>query len=420
MSNNESRVMGNERQSQPRATFNILGDCVSRDILQSGVVDGSFVVKRFVSFINPVSLLSRSTDQDFNEEIQSLSWGSAFVRRNFSLDLTSGGLDYLFSEPSDYLILDFLDARMNLLVTLDGQAISRSNIVVKNEKQVREMLGDAWQFVAYNEVPEREYIAAVRKICDEILQHYSPSQVIVHKHFGVDQYIFNSASLRDFKPETRKHVQTYNALVEKLFSEAIALLDGCHVIEFPDFVLGTNRHKWGLYPLHYSDSYYQYGRKAIDAIIEEGRKDETIILERLKWKAAVKYQELRSSFELRSVKSNGKKLRTYYDIAERLLEGGTTLLEILTKAKARKIALYGDFLVARSLKVFLESNGYEVSYMISAWNNNNICERVISPNSNDFPPADALLVCDVLAQEKTRERMQNHFPVIVTASDLLT
>lgn len=36
-------------------SFNILGDCVSRDMLQTGVLAGDFEVRQYVSFINPIS-----------------------------------------------------------------------------------------------------------------------------------------------------------------------------------------------------------------------------------------------------------------------------------------------------------------------------------------------------------------------------
>lgn len=399
-------------------TFNILGDCVSRDILQAAVTEGSIVVNRYVSFMNPVSLLSNPADPNLEGGIEELSWGSNFAKRNLALDIRSSGLDYLFSEPSDYLIVDFLDARMNLLATLDGQAISRSNIVVKNEKQVREMLGPEWHVVAYDEVPENEYIAAVTRICDEILLRYSPNQVIVNKHFGVEEYIFNSVQLREFNSTTRQRVQKYNALVEKLFTVAINRMPGCHVIEFPESVLGTSRNKWGLFPLHYSDSYYEYGHKAINAIIEGG-ENISLTLERLKWQTTLKYINIKHSFELREQKTVTRKVRQYFDVADYLVQGGSALVEQLSSANVSSVALWGDFLVARTIKSFLEQRGIGVDYMVSAWTHGT-CEKVFPPSSKSFPKTDALIVCDVLAGEQVRERMKNSFPLVITVGDIVS
>lgn len=72
--------------------------------------------------------------------------------------------------------------------------------------------------------------------------------------------------------------------------------DGCHVIEFPDYVLGDSRHRFGACGLHYHALYEQYGKNAIK-IICEGHSDEKLLLDFLRDKYSLKFQLLRNEIE---------------------------------------------------------------------------------------------------------------------------
>lgn len=43
-------------------------------------------------------------------------------------------------------------------------------------------------------------------------------------------------------------------------------MNGCHVIKFCDKVIASEAHVLGLHPLHYENSYYEYGARAIETI----------------------------------------------------------------------------------------------------------------------------------------------------------
>lgn len=59
-------------------------------------------------------------------------------------------------------------------------------------------------------------------------------------------------------------------------------LKGCHLIEFPNGVIGDENHKWGLYPLHFIPEYYDYGIEAIETIVAKKTDDEVDTLRNLK------------------------------------------------------------------------------------------------------------------------------------------
>lgn len=399
-------------------TFNILGDCVSRDILQADVKEGVAEVKRYVSFIHPVSLVSPPWKTGDLEEITAaLDKGTHFGRRNVALDITSSGLDYLFEEQSDYLVLDFLECRRNLMVDKAGHVITRSGVMRDNFSLIRNMLDADWTRVDFDTIPEGKLFTAIRQICEAVLNHYSPDRVIINKHFGAEQYILQSTKIRSFNKSVVADVRKYNEIAETLFAYAISLLPGCHVINFPDYVLGTKKHKWGIYPLHYSDSYYKYGRNAINEIVKCQQNCEEK-LDRHKLQIEKRYQNLRYTLEIRENEAKHTKMRRYYDVCDSLVKGGNALIEALDNVGAKTIALYADLLIAGAVKSFLEQKGYTVGYMVSAWDNGT-CEKTYSPNNKEYPPVDALVICDVMTDSKVKETMGSFFPAVFSAFELL-
>lgn len=113
-------------------SFNILGDCVSRDIVPQ---NESLVVKQYVSFTSPLSLTSPKNIDELLPAHLSEWKGNDFTKRCLRLDFNKQGMDYLFSEGSEYLIIDILDARMKLL-QYKNSYYTVSNGVLFNEKKV--------------------------------------------------------------------------------------------------------------------------------------------------------------------------------------------------------------------------------------------------------------------------------------------
>ena len=275
-------------------SFNILGDCVSRDIVTPLINEDNAVVLQYHAFSNPISLFSGKGKYDICVE-DITTEDSDFRKRCAVLDINKSALDYVFSQNSDYIIVDFLDARLPML-KYGNHLITISNCI----RNARNILDARFELSSYEEISPFDFTGeqweeTVIKICDIIKKHYSPEQVILNKHFGVENYIKNGSIL----PYTKylDFIKTFNSLVEKLFKIAESRLPGCHIIDFPRNVLGDGNHQWGLYPLHYYQLYYSYGAKALKVIIQNcSHEEEHKKLEKLKKsfenKFALKYQRI--------------------------------------------------------------------------------------------------------------------------------
>lgn len=88
----------------------------------------------------------------------------------------------------------------------------------------------------------------------------------------------------DVSPAKHEVATAFNDRMKLCFDYVKEYLKGCHIIEFPDNVVGDINHKWGRALLHYVQEYYDYALKAVDIITQntDGNVDEKVALEQLK------------------------------------------------------------------------------------------------------------------------------------------
>lgn len=270
-------------------SFNIFGDCVSRDILSPIINRGEAQVLQFVAFSSPLSVASAKPEQQISLDNIERFEGRAFNRRCMLLDINNTCLDYLFKKKSDYLIIDILDSRWPLLKKGDHY-ITLSTNFRKNLNNFEDFF-DMKKYSnidVFEDIKEEQWEDAIQYICEEIQKHYSPSQIIINKHYacskwcsknGLFDFAHKDNEKMDFSKVDAFYYNSYgirkiNELANRLFPILINNLKGCHVIKFPDYTIADSAHKWGLNPLHYTPEHYEYGSKAIEIICERNSNAE--------------------------------------------------------------------------------------------------------------------------------------------------
>lgn len=248
-------------------TFNILGDCVSRDMLDSLIGRGMAQVNQYVSFSSPISICSSKANFEINMEDLDNYESSDFRKRCMCLDVNKQTFDYLYDKNSDYLIVDILDARAKMLKNGEHYITVLRMVTDHRESLDKDFGFDKYEDVSPNDITEKEWDDAIDHISHRILEKYSVSQIIINEHYGAEQYVDDNRILP--YPEWHLNdVVKYNKLIKQLFDRLKGNLEGAHVIEFPENTIGNGKHRWGRYPLHYADSFYEYGAKAVEMILK--------------------------------------------------------------------------------------------------------------------------------------------------------
>lgn len=268
--------------------FAIFGDCGSH-----GIVDNRKHT-RAVGFVNWYSLLSESIEgEDIDKYVGNITM-SQYNIRNLKLDLRKEAVDYLLEEKAQYLLIDPNDCRMQLGTNEEGNVYT---ISVAGGKLYEQICGlQKWKKKVASDIPFDEYTKAIKMVCGRIKEVYEPSEIILHIHKIVDEYTDGKiiGRLNNEKyPARKKSVQK---LIDKMYDVLCQEFAGCHVIEFPDYVIADSRHKYGLCGLHYHDLYYEYGKRAIQ-IICENHTDEKLILSYLREEYSLKFRLLRNEIE---------------------------------------------------------------------------------------------------------------------------
>ena len=249
-------------------TFNIWGACVTRDMLQEKVLSGEYEVRKWISFNSAITTLTKPYKGNF--DIEAMPWGTGFFRRNMRSDLTKDYFEYIFSAESDYILMDVIDARMDIIQHEDCM-LTVSNQISFNWEYINETFGEGyWKRFKFYDFDDDLHCRAISDVAERILEKYRPDQIILNKHYGVKK-IFNrtTKNMTMFDENLCNQIDKFNYLLTKLNDVLEKKIKGCHVINFPDNVVADQNHQWNLYCFHYDKLYYDYGALAVEEILKK-------------------------------------------------------------------------------------------------------------------------------------------------------
>ncbi len=145
--------------------------------------------------------------------------------------------------------------------------------------------------VSSTDISQEKFDRVVDIICKKIKKVYLPKQIVIHKHYYADGYIDEQGLHRYGRKSPTENDKTLKLIkhIESLMEEK---LKGCHIIEFPDYVLGAAKHVFGVCSLHYHSLYYEYVREALEIIFQHS-SDEKILLSHLRDNYSMQFKMMR-------------------------------------------------------------------------------------------------------------------------------
>lgn len=393
--------------------ISIIGSCISRDIFSFNG-DAGYNIKRFVQSISPISAQTGGVNEDYKTlslAIESKYKIPFFYCRNFALDLTGRTFDYLFEEPVDYLVVDMACCRYDIWETEDGDIISKVDGYYHDEI-VDEI------FEKYDKSQSRKLINNDEKILcllkkrvpqyfQKILEKIHVSKIILVETRAMTFYLQERQQIAEFSPAIS---DSWNKRIQCGFEIALKYLKGCHVIYFPQNMVGDAKHKWGLSRLHYVKEFYEYAFQAIN-IIGENRSstDERKALSTLYNKVNKDYYEffslsLYKTLKMkRIVESEDERLWKYNDYFQKILlnyEKLQRVIDFMLKEKY-SCAFYGLTQISIFYINYFKKYDIVVDYVVEnrkepMWRGISCLSREIK----EYPPTDIIIIADVINMEK--------------------
>lgn len=245
-------------------TYDILGSCVSRDPF--AMVENDYKLHRYFARTSLISLYS----EPINIALEDIKLPSAFQQRMIHFDLTNNFRKYITYTKSDYIILDFIDERMDLLKHKNSYITVSSEFKNSNLKVLYK-----GETVAKTEDNLSLWEEHAKKFIDEVKKYKKPSQIILHKAFWKEQYYTTSNELVSFDVEKIAQARKYNRILEHYYSFIEKEFEGIKIIE-PKGYYADENHKWGLSQFHYESAYYKEFMKQFNAIQRKKTVDSPI------------------------------------------------------------------------------------------------------------------------------------------------
>ncbi|MDE7222268.1 MAG: hypothetical protein K2O34_00630 [Acetatifactor sp.] len=296
-------------------SFNIIADCVSRDICNPLIEKGTAQVLQYTAFSNPFSAVAKKGLEINYDDLTNYACHN-FEKRSMCHDINKTVFEYAFQKKSDYLIINMDNSTRALLINDKGHIITNNCMVRKNRERLNADYGmDDYVELPLNSITDSMWDEALSKFAERILEYYTPDQIILHKFFAVPKFISKSGTINEFA--NKKFIKFANEIVNKTNEIIESKLYNPHVIDFPDFVLSDSSHKFGLIPHHYFNDYYLYGGKALEIIMQKlPAKQEKQMLEDLKNESSSKFELILHDYYYKEYKNKYNQLRIIKTISE--------------------------------------------------------------------------------------------------------
>lgn len=243
-------------------TYSTLGSCVTRDSIELCDKDKMFRHIRNIAFVSPATYSKTLPADDIpvlEEKINQLEI-SEFRKRCFLKDMKGQTVDYVCEEKSDYLIIDFYGFSYNILKLDDDHSVTYGSI---GDKKLYEILSEyysdkGFKIVSSSELPVEDIYKELDILCDRLLRIWEPSHIIVMVAHPAAYYV-DSSLLKVFPGH---FCYGYPNYLMKNMSRYVINKIKCRRIDIPaeykGFVIGDKANRWGLHPLHYPNSVYNY------------------------------------------------------------------------------------------------------------------------------------------------------------------
>ncbi len=396
--------------------ISIDGGCVLRDTFRIHYSDPdgkNYIVDRYIRCINPISGLEQTPVLDPAENIDEPEiFGSIsnFFKRTFTLELKRNIYDFLFETNSDYLLLDTVQYKYDLIN------------IIKDGKSCKITEGMEWYCDVIDKLKAKSYIdideysvirsdeelismldEAIPKYVEKVLQHYPKDKVILFEILPSDYYY--SAKEEKIKSFTQDSTDQCVKRIGHCFNKLRNLFNGCHVIEFPDNVIADEEHEWGLSRFHFTVELYDYLYKAVNLIICEDntKAEEERKLKDLKAEYSdIYYKKYNKYFvnSLNDIDSNQSMLtytQLYCKYLKDIIINPDYLSNISNYFKENNYsscALYGFNPITEVYVEILKRLGIKTDYIIFDSNQSDwFGIPIIKPKEEVYPNTDLIVVC---------------------------
>ena len=424
-----------------KATVSIAGTCILRDTFSTHKDDGGYKVQRYISRFSPLSLCEPPipVDKEAYLAFDLKKYIPAFPQRCILQDLTRTSIDFLREQKSDWLLVDAALFRRDYFQFGEEQyTCYGAEQFIFDDLAKHQILPPVTGVKRLSDFSPEEIERRMQYYIDQLLSVYPLEQIILIENKNVNLQCDKNKIVQAF--EDRDSYLRENENITRCYQLMKQMLQGCHHIPMPKYVIGNSNHWLGKSPLHYTQAYYDYSFQAVEVINRRlPRQQEEKEIAALREACSQKYLEyyfpllekaqIRLITDAPTYRKERDRYYQYVDYMGKVLQTGKTLKKLFQRKRWKRIAFYGWNRIAECCYKALQGTRTKVVFVVenlSADRKKQLfpeasAEFVLPRNAEQYPDVDAIIITDIVYQDAIRRQQQNQTKILIyTAYDLLS
>ena len=279
----------NSENAKSRAVeFTCFAGCVTRDVFR--FISPEIAKPKFsFGFANISNMFLPKLNIDRN----TITEGTAYLKRNIWYDLTKTNLSKILESDSEWFIFDLITERfpiMEFIIDQQTGFATKSPEFVQNYlkwvsdktfKHIRKVrdyfLDDLFE--------ELDYENSIKNFCDKIIERFGQNKIILNEVYLSEYYLAKNNEIKMFNSDgaykiidAHNQPDIVNKFLRKLYSLFRKYLPSAYYISMPNYSYSDENHWFGLHPLHFNRNYYEYVSNCVRTIVSISNNKNSIAL----------------------------------------------------------------------------------------------------------------------------------------------
>lgn len=261
--------------SENAAKIFTFGSCVSRDVFNHTAEDDFQVtlnIQRMSYALMPLEGYPVKYDDLDMDYLDDFPWEVKMM----VTEVSKKCLEMAMDADSDYLVMDLIEERFNFAeFTIDNKTyrcVKTGHFDNYYEKYLKDKVS-AYRELSINEYSDEEIEKYFRISVHELLKVFSIDRIILIETYYAYKMTDDNGIITEY--ENVQEITDTNNRLKRVYTIMKGILDGYaadeksyHLIT-EDNLMGYANHKWGPFPVHYTDDFYIETGKKIKEIVEK-------------------------------------------------------------------------------------------------------------------------------------------------------
>lgn len=259
-------------------TISVIGSCACRDLFEKDNGE-NFSFHTDFRFMSPISMLSSPVDfihADYDSFVKDVKVvNGKWYRKNLLNDINKTAFKALHENHGEFLVLDFAESRISLAeiswpnkedkLLVSYSTSFRAHYCASFNKNI-------FKNASINtknplEFTDEEWKNTIETFVKQIKSVFDDKKIILIENMPAKYFLDRFGFLKPyFSQDHIESIMLCEILLPRIYQFFVDSCPNAKIIKIPPYALGSQIHKWGNHPFHFTERYYEYLLKCVRAI----------------------------------------------------------------------------------------------------------------------------------------------------------